>query len=376
MTLIASDQQPALAELRSQLDQWARELGFQQVGVADCDVSAEAARLQAWLAAGYQGEMAWLAESTELRLNPAQLLPGSVRVIALRMNYLPEQTEQIKILKAPEFGYVSRYALGRDYHKLIRKRLARLAQQLQTAAEQLGLATPSQRAFVDSAPLLERPLADKAGLGWIGKHTLLLNREAGSWFFLGEILTSLPLPVATQAVANQCGECINCLKVCPTDAFVAPYQLDARRCISYLTIEHKGPIPEPLREAMGNRIFGCDDCQAICPWNKLAQHTDEGDFQPRYGLHNSQLLELLQWTEAEFLARTEGSAIRRAGYERWLRNIAVALGNAPASAEIIAALESRLAFPSELVREHIQWALTRQRNPQLRRRRKVADHKW
>ncbi|BFM05303.1 tRNA epoxyqueuosine(34) reductase QueG [Halioxenophilus aromaticivorans] len=377
MPTIASDATPLseLQQLRNQLDGFARDQGFQAVGVADCDLEPERQRFQQWLAKGYQGEMQWLVENLEKRLDPSQLHPGTVRVISLRMNYLPEDTDQIKVLKSPDKAYISRYTLGRDYHKLIRKRLSLIAKQLQQSAVTLGLAEPNQRAFVDSAPVLERPLAEKAGLGWVGKHTLVINREAGSWFFLGEILTSLPLPINTGQAENRCGECINCLKVCPTDAFVAPYQLDARRCISYLTIEHKGPIPEPLREAMGNRIFGCDDCQAICPWNKFAHHSQETDFQPRHGLDHQALVTLFMWSEDEFLTRTEGSAIRRAGYERWLRNIAVALGNAPSSAEIIHALRARLAFPSELVREHIQWALVRQCSPG-KRRRKVAGHKW
>lgn len=376
MSVIASDQpDPRLAELLTQLQLWARELGFQQLGVSDCDLTAEQTRLQRWLEQGYQGEMAWLGENIDKRLNPALLHPQATRVISLRMNYLPENTEQIKILKDPTKAYISRYTLGRDYHKLIRKRLSQLAQKISDHAQTLGLSTPSQRPFVDSAPVLERPLADKAGLGWIGKHTLLINRDVGSWFFLGEIITSLELPLTHQRQANLCGECINCLKVCPTDAFIAPYQMDARRCISYLTIEHKGAIPVELREAMGNRIFGCDDCQAICPWNKFAHFTQEGDFQPRHGLDNSRLVDLFLWTEAEFLSRTEGSAIRRAGFEQWLRNIAVALGNAPSAPEIQAALNQRLSHPSEIVREHINWALEQQANPR-RRRRKVADHKW
>lgn len=365
----------AIDQLNTLLVELALAQGFQAVGVSDCDLEKERDRFAAWLKLGHHGSMQWLADNFDKRLQPDQLHPDTVRVISMRMNYLPENTEQIKILKSPRKAYISRYTLGRDYHKLIRKRLSLIAKQLQQAAVQLGLAEPSQRAFVDSAPVLERPLAEKAGLGWIGKHTLLLNQEAGSWFFLGEILTSLPLPVNQQLSKNQCGDCINCLKVCPTDAFVAPYQLDARRCISYLTIEHKGAIDEDLREAMGNRIFGCDDCQAICPWNKFAQHTQENDFRPRHGLDNADLVDLFLWSEDEFLTHTEGSAMRRAGYERWLRNIAIALGNAPSSEAITQALQRRLDFPSDMVREHIHWALNRQRNPG-KRRRKVAGHKW
>lgn len=374
MSLNTSDQ-PALAQLSQLLQQLAQEQGFQAVGVSDCDLSEQRQRLLDWLDQGYQGEMQWLGENLDKRLEPALLHQGTVRVIALRMNYLPENTEQIKILKDPNKAYISRYTLGRDYHKLIRKRLAHIATALQRSAVELGLAEPNQRAFVDSAPVLERPLAEKAGLGWVGKHTLVINKDVGSWFFLGEILTSLPLSINEQLADNQCGDCISCLKVCPTDAFVAPYQLDARRCISYLTIEHKSAIPIDLREAMGNRIFGCDDCQAICPWNKFAQHSQEQDFKPRHGLNNQDLVDLFLWTEEEFLTRTQGSAIRRAGYDRWLRNIAVALGNAPSSEIIIQALNHRLDYPSELVQEHVQWALERQLNP-ARRRRKVEGHKW
>ncbi len=376
MSLIASDPpaQP-LSQLRQELESLARELGFQQVGVADCDLSDQSARFKAWLDAGYQGEMKWLAEHFEKRTQPDLLVPNTARIVCVRLNYLPENTEQIKTLKSPELAYISRYTLGRDYHKLIRKRLAKLAQQLQNRAEALGLATPTQRAFVDSAPVLERPLAEKAGLGWTGKHTLIINKQAGSWFFLGEIFTSLPLPINTQQAENHCGDCISCLKICPTDAFTAPYQLDARRCISYLTIEHKGSIPAEFREVMGNRIFGCDDCQAICPWNKWASVTQEQDFQPRHGLDQSQLVELFLWSEEQFLTNTEGSAIRRTGYEGWLRNIAVALGNAPTTDPVINALKSRLNYASELVQEHVQWALKQHENPR-RRRRKIVGHKW
>lgn len=293
-------------------------------------------------------------------------MPGTLRVISVRMDYLPADTDQIQVLKSPEKAYVSRYALGRDYHKLIRKRLSILAKKIEAAAP-----GAQQRAFVDSAPVMERPLAEKAGLGWVGKHTLVINAEAGSWFFLGEIMTNLPLPLSQQPQDNQCGDCIACLKVCPTDAFPRPYELDARRCISYLTIENKGPIPEEFREPMGNRVFGCDDCQAICPWNKFARPTQEDDFQPRHGLANSDLLTLFNWNEEQFLSRTEGSAIRRIGYERWLRNLAVGLGNAPSDPNIISALEQRLGTVSDLLDEHLQWALAQQRQPNRRRKRKI-----
>ncbi len=360
-------------QLAVQIKTWGRELGFQQVGISDIDLSGEEQRLQDWLAMGYHGDMDWLADHGRMRTHPDQLLPESVRVISVRLDYLPGDTSQIQILKSPEKAYVSRYALGRDYHKLIRKRLAKLAKQIEVAAMAIdGYETqPVQRAFVDSAPLLERPLAAKAGLGWIGKHTLLLHSDAGSWFFLGEILTSLPLPTDASNQPDRCGQCSACLKVCPTDAFPRPYELDARRCISYLTIEHKGVIAEEFREPMGNRVFGCDDCQAICPWNKYARPTAETDFLPRHGLDNVQLLDLFLWTEDEFLKRTEGSAIRRIGYERWQRNLAIGLGNAPSDIRIIAALEERRQHSSELVIEHIDWALRQQSNPNRRRKRKI-----
>ncbi|KAF0806128.1 (Fe-S)-binding protein [Alcanivorax sp. S71-1-4] len=341
-----------LTELATYIKTWGRELGFQQVGIADTDLSAAEAQLKAWLAAGYHGGMDWMLAHGDKRSRPAELEPGTLRVISVRMDYLPPDTAPVKRLKQGEKAYISRYALGRDYHKLIRKRLARLAEQIREAASDAGLA----RAFVDSAPVLEKPLAAKAGLGWQGKHTLLLNRQAGSWFFLGEIYTDLPLPVDAP-VTSHCGSCSACIDVCPTAAIVAPYQLDARRCISYLTIEHKGDIPEALRAPIGNRIFGCDDCQLVCPWNRYAQHTGETDFHPRHQLDDVALVTLFNWSEEEFLRYTEGSAIRRTGYENWLRNIAVALGNGPASEAAIAALTHRLDHPSAMVVRHVRWAL-------------------
>ncbi len=314
--------------------------------------------------------MSWFERNEDKRLNPELLHPGTLRVLSFRMLYLPAQSAHIETLKDPNHAYIARYALGRDYHKLMRKRLAQLADQIFEAAKPM---IADQRAFVDSAPVLERPLAEKAGLGWVGKHTLLLHRDVGSWFFLGEIFTNLPLPVDDRPVANECGECTACLKVCPTDAFPKPYVLDARRCISYLTIEHKGPIPEAFREPMGNRVFGCDDCQAICPWNKLAKPTDEKDFKPRHQLDNSALLDLFLWDEATFLKRTEGSPIRRIGYELWQRNLAVGLGNAPPSEAIRAALAARLAQATPLVQAHISWALEAQSQPQKRRQRKIKN---
>ena len=355
-------QPDALFDLREQLQSWAYELGFQALAITDIHVEDYVHRLNQWLEAGYQADMEWIADRLELRANPELLVEGAVRVISLRMNYQPPDTEPLQILKSPDKAYVSRYALGRDYHKLIRARLAKLAARLQATAMQqsmLAAAGPiSQRGFVDSAPVLEKPLAEKAGLGWIGKNTLLLNRDAGSWFFLGEIFTSLPLPLDQQSGEDHCGKCKACLTVCPTDAFPQPYVLDASKCISYLTIENRGSIPEDLRAKMGNRIFGCDDCQLICPWNRYAQHSDEADFQPRHGLNDADLVTLFRWSEEEFLNKTAGSAIRRTGYEGWQRNLAVALGNSSAHAESISVLREWKS-DSSLVREHVEWALGR-----------------
>ena len=342
-----------LAELAAALKSWGRELGFQQVGITDIDLSEAEARLLDWLAAGFHGEMAYMARHGVRRGRPAELIPGTVRVISARMDYWPtDAAEPWSVLNRPELGYVSRYALGRDYHKVLRQRLQRLAERIGAAIGAFGF-----RVFVDSAPVLEKALAEKAGLGWIGKHSNLLDRRAGSWFFLGEIYVDLPLPVDPPTTAH-CGRCTACLDVCPTQAIVAPYRVDARRCISYHTIELPGPIPLEFRRAIGNRIYGCDDCQLICPWNRFAQPTVEPDFRVRHGLDAPGLVKLFSWDEAAFLHRTEGSAIRRIGHERWLRNIAVALGNAPTSLTVVDALRARLAHPSVLVREHVVWALT------------------
>jgi epoxyqueuosine reductase len=328
-------------------------LGFQQVGIAAIDLTEHGQRLQDWLDANYHGEMSYMAEHGSKRSHPEQLLPSTIRVISARMDYLPGDTQQVKLLQQPDKAYVSRYAVGRDYHKLIRKRLSLLSKKIEAAVKD----QTKQRPFVDSAPVLERALAEKAGLGWIGKNTMLINSKAGSWFFLGELFTDLPLPIEEDPDSNHCGTCRACLDICPTQAFVGPYQLDARKCISYLTIEHKGSIPEELRKPMGNRIFGCDDCQIVCPWNKFAKPTDEKDFKPRHELDHADLLRLFNWTEAEFLKYTEGSAIRRIGYERWLRNIAVGIGNGPATSDAIAALNKQLEDGSALVKEHAEWAL-------------------
>ncbi|RJG13233.1 tRNA epoxyqueuosine(34) reductase QueG [Pseudomonas cavernicola] len=343
-----------LAALAQSIKDWGRELGFQQVGIAGLDLAEHEAHLERWLAAGYQGEMDYMAAHGSKRSHPAELVPGTLRVISLRMDYLPGDTLMAQRLGQPEKAYVSRYALGRDYHKLIRKRLQQLAERIQQAIGPFGY-----RAFVDSAPVLEKAIAEQAGLGWIGKNTLVLNRKAGSYFFLGELFVDLPLPVDPAHGSEHCGRCTACLDICPTQAFVSPYVLDARRCISYLTIELKGPIPAELRPLIGNRVFGCDDCQIVCPWNRFARPTSQGDFQPRHNLDSAELAELFLWSEDEFLARTEGSPLRRAGYERWLRNLAVGLGNAPSTIPVLEALEARRAHPSELVREHVEWALSR-----------------
>ncbi|WP_020160873.1 tRNA epoxyqueuosine(34) reductase QueG [Methylobacter marinus] len=343
-----------MADLARQIKQWGQELGFQQVGITDTDLSEAEAHLQSWLANDFHGDMDYMQRHGVKRSRPAALQPGTVSVISVRMDYLPEPAESLhKTLDDPYSAYISRYALGRDYHKMLRNRLQKLADRIQRHYGPFGY-----RAFVDSAPVLEKALAEKAGLGWIGKHSNLINRKAGSWFFLGEIYTDLPLPADATATSH-CGSCSACMTVCPTQAIVSPYRVDARRCISYLTIELQGPIPEPFRPLIGNRIYGCDDCQLICPWNRFGKITGEQDFHPRHRLNTQQLLAVFAWSEAEFLARTEGSAIRRIGHERWLRNIAVALGNAPASPPVIAALKAMLAHPSELVREHVRWALDR-----------------
>ncbi|MDX1381143.1 MAG: tRNA epoxyqueuosine(34) reductase QueG [Xanthomonadales bacterium] len=343
-----------MRRLAADIKRWASELGFQRAGIADVDLGAHETRLQEWLARGFHGEMDYMARHGTRRSRPAELVPGTVRVISARMDYLHDGTPA---QETPDGGgeeaMVSRYARGRDYHKVLRGRLKHLARRIEEAAGPHG-----GRVFTDSAPVLEKALAERAGLGWIGKHSNLLSREAGSWFFLGEVFTDLPLPVDRPA-SNHCGACVRCIEACPTGAIVGPYQVDARRCISYLTIELRGAIPEDLRPQLGNRVFGCDDCQAVCPWNRFAQPTAEPDFQPRHGLDSAGLVALFAWSEAEFDQRTRGSAIRRAGYEGWLRNIAVALGNAPITPEVVAALRAREDHPSELVREHVRWALGR-----------------
>jgi epoxyqueuosine reductase len=419
-------------ELVGRIRGWAAELGFQQVGIADCNLGEAEARLKEWLSRGWQGDMDYLSAHGTRRSRPAELVPGTLRVITVRMNYFPaEAADSWDVMRDGSRAYVARYAVGRDYHKVLRGRLQklcdRISEEMQRAdslpTESAGLGSPAgvawggveslacvgtvtvpslarvpangrtanesrsrgqhapassvpmvdsqspaatrrfhYRVFTDSAPVMEVELATKSGLGWRGKHTLVLNREAGSWFFLGEIYTDLPLPVDAPQ-SDHCGTCSRCMDVCPTQAIVAPYQLDARRCISYLTIEHKGDIPEELRPLMGNRIYGCDDCQLVCPWNRFAQKADAPDFAVRHGLDAAGLVELFSWSEEEFDGRMEGSAIRRIGHERWLRNLAVGLGNAPTSAAVVEALEARRDHPSVMVRNHVQWALKRHNRP-------------
>ncbi|MEO8677208.1 MAG: tRNA epoxyqueuosine(34) reductase QueG [Casimicrobiaceae bacterium] len=344
---------PALA---ARIREWGRELGFDEIGIAGTTLDADEARLVAWIKAGRHGTMDYMARHGARRARPAELVPGTVTIITARMNYLPPAARASEdVLADPAKAFIARYALGRDYHKVLRAKLQRLALRIREEAGDFGY-----RVFTDSAPVLEVALAAKSGLGWRGKHTLLLTRDAGSWFFLGEIYTDLPLPETAPQSAH-CGSCTACIDVCPTRAIVAPYELDARRCISYLTIEHAGSIPVELRPFIGNRIYGCDDCQLACPWNRYATVATEAGFTVRHGLDNADLVALFAWTEDEFLARTAGSAIRRIGHERWSRNIAIALGNAPPEPAIVAALSSRADDPSALVREHIAWALARHR---------------
>lgn len=375
------DNRSDMQELALLIKEWGQALGFQQVGIADIDLSEAESHLLSWLDEGLHGEMDYMSRHGTRRSRPETLVNNTLRVISLRMDYLPPERSAITtVLNHSTRGYVSRYALGRDYHKMLRKRLQQLAFRIEQAIGQFGY-----RAFVDSAPVLEKALGQKAGLGWIGKHTNLINHQAGSWFFLGELYTDLPLPIDKEA-SNHCGKCTACIDICPTAAIIAPYRLDARLCISYLTIELEGTIPEKLRPLIGNRIYGCDDCQLVCPWNRFARYTAEPDFHPRQHLDNPALVDLFAWSEEEFLRYTEGSAIRRIGHVRWLRNIAVALGNALAkiknnitvkyqpppvtkkhpenrpdkqhnSGHLLAALSTRIDHPSSIVREHVQWAI-------------------
>jgi epoxyqueuosine reductase len=340
--------------LASDIKRWGLDLGFQAVGIADTDLSAARDRLARWLGMGWHGEMDYMARHGTLRASPAALVPGTQRVICCRMDYLPRRPGSVEQeLHDASRAYIARYARGRDYHKVMRGRLQRLCERIEAAAGPFG-----HRAFADSAPVMEVELAVRAGIGWRGKHTLLLDRGAGSWFFLGEIYCDLPLPADTPATEH-CGSCRRCIEICPTQAITAPYRLDARRCISYLTIELRGAIPEPLRPLIGNRVYGCDDCQLVCPWNGFAQVSPELDFQVRNGLDCASLVELFGWSDADFDQRMRGSPIRRIGYERWLRNLAVGLGNAPTAPEVVDSLQRKADHGSALVREHVAWALGR-----------------
>ena len=353
---VSARSRPDCSALVEQIRAWGMELGFQQIGISDTELEQAEQRLNSWLAEGQHGDMDWMARHGSKRTRPAQLGPGTRSGIVARMDYLPASATPVEeLLEQPERACISRYAIGRDYHKVLRSRLQKLAGRIEQAIGPFGY-----RVFTDSAPVMEKPLAAKAGLGWIGKHTNLLNRKAGSWFFLGVIYTDLELP-PDQAMTDHCGSCRKCIDICPTQAITAPYQLDARRCISYLTIEHKGAIPIEFREAIGNRVYGCDDCQMVCPWNRYAQFTGEDDFTPREHLDSGELVELFGWDEATFQEKTAGTAIRRIGHERWLRNLAVGLGNAPTSGAVIEALQARIDHPSSIVREHVEWALKQHR---------------
>lgn len=349
--------------LATNIKLWAQELGFQKVGICDVDLSQHEAALEQWLDAGYHGSMDWMARHGVMRARPNELHPGTIRVISARMDYLPPQAGFASNLSDPTQAYISRYALGRDYHKLIRNQLKKLGQKIEAEVEQLGY-----RPFVDSAPILERPLAEKAGLGWTGKHSLLLDKDAGSWFFLGELLVDIPLPVDSP-VENQCGKCTACVTSCPTNAILENGVIDARRCISYLTIENSDVIPEEFRSLMGNRIYGCDDCQLVCPWNREADITQQSDFHRRESLDNANLLSLFAWDEATFLKNMEGSAIRRIGHLQWLRNIAIAMGNAPHSKDIVFSLRDRLGLDNNLD-IHILWAVEQQNSRPINKNRK------
>lgn len=363
-----------LNQLTDNIKTWGKSLGFQQVGVSDVDLSQHEKALRNWLENGYQGNMSFLERNIDKRLSPSELVPGTLRIISVRMDYLPPDASFASNLKSSSTAYISRYALGRDYHKVIRKKLQKLAEQIQEYTQDLSF-----RPFVDSAPVLEHAVAEKAGIGWTGKHSLTINKEAGSYFFLGELFINLPLPV-DQAVEENCGKCTACISICPTQAIVEPYVVDARKCISYLTIENDDAIPLIYRKAIGNRIYGCDDCQLVCPWNKYAEVTEEKDFFARQHMHNRSLLDLFNWTEDDFLKHTEGSAIRRIGYRKWKRNIAVGLGNqivqtTEQAEDIKSVLQNALDFPDEMVQEHIQWALTEIEQCELQLGKKSINRK-
>lgn len=356
-------------ELAEKIKSWGKELGFADVGFSDIELSEYHQHFTHWINKQHHGEMSYMANHGDMRARPDKLHPGTIRVISARMDYLPENAHFAQTLKSKAHAYVSRYALGRDYHKLMRKRLKALGEKIKQYCHDLDY-----RPFVDSAPILERPLAEKAGLGWVGKHSLLINKHAGSWFFLGELLVNIPLPV-TKKKENLCGSCVACMKICPTQAIVAPYEVDARRCISYLTIELREAIPVEFRTLIGNRIYGCDDCQLICPWNKFAQLSLESDFQARQGLDKATLLELFAWDEQTFMSKLQGSPIRRIGFECWQRNIAVALGNCDFATEVIAALQRNKDHATDMVIEHIDWALAQQRKKQSQIEVTINQHK-
>ena len=357
-TAILSDQSSDWSALAADIKHWGKELGFGQVGIADTDLTAAENEYRQWIMKGFHGAMDYMAKHGDKRTRPAELVPGTVRVISVRMDYLPpEARDSDEILQDGERAFISRYTLGRDYHKVLRRRLQQLCDRI---AQHIGEQAFNYRVFTDSAPVLEVALAEKAGLGWRGKHTLLLSRDAGSWFFLGEIYTDLPLPVDNRS-QNHCGTCSACIDICPTQAIVAPYEVDARRCISYLTIELKDSIPVALRPLIGNRVYGCDDCQLTCPWNRFAQTSHEQDFSVRHGLDDVTLAELFGWDEATFQEKMAGSAIYRIGYRQWLRNLAVGLGNAPGTPAVLEALQRRVDDSDAMVREHVQWALQRHR---------------
>lgn len=342
-----------MKQLAASIKHWGKDLGFQKIGIADTDLTQAENHLNEWLSRGMHGDMHYMQRHGAKRTRAQLLVSGTMRIISARMDYFPIESQSIAdTLEDRSLAYISRYATGKDYHKLIRKRLQQLASRIENEIGEFGY-----RAFADSAPVMEKPIAQKAGLGWIGKHSNLLSRDAGSWFFLGELYTDLPLPVDKPA-ADHCGSCSACIEACPTDAIVAPYVVDARKCVSYLTIEHKGSIPVEYRKAIGNRIFGCDDCQAVCPWNRFSSHSDEPAFLVRHALDSVHLCDLFLWSEEEFLDQTQGSAIRRLGYQRWLRNIAVALGNSPPTDKTIHTLGTRVDDPSEMVREHVRWAIS------------------
>ncbi len=351
-----TDKQIDYAQLSVDIRVWAKELGFSDCAITDTNLQTQEDHLINWLNLGFHGQMHYMEQHGSLRSRPAELVKGTLSVICVRLDYLSETTDSsLEVLKSPDAGYISRYALGRDYHKLIRKRLQKLSDHIQ---QHIGIF--SSRAFTDSAPVLEKSLAEKSGLGWIGKHSNLLTREASSWFFLGELYTNLPLSAALASSEGHCGSCKKCLDICPTQAIVAPYKVDARRCISYLTIELKGSIPVELRKAIGNRIYGCDDCQLFCPWTRFSPKSPEHDFSTRHSLNNRKLTCLFNWSELQFNERMAGSPIRRIGYECWLRNIAIALGNAPKSQAIVNVLQKKSGYPSALVQEHVSWALEQQ----------------